>query len=181
MAYCPETRGYMDPYTPWSQQQGVYEAIYPLVSGQYGFIYLWSSDVYGINLYTGLRLNCDINEHQPVDALPLPPHSSTPSTWLMLSIQKNTIQLINHPCHTTTIMMLLQTNMPFTLLFDIQNLRTKVQILSHVRYLISASDTGTRVTRVSMYKKALWPLLSALAALGPRAMARGPSYTLRPE
>ena len=58
--------------------------------------------------------------------------------------------------------MLLQTKMPFTLLFDIQNLRTKVQILSHVRYLISASDTGTRVTRVSMYKKALWPLLSAL-------------------
>ena len=50
--------------------------------------------------------------------------------------------------------MLLQTKMPFTLLFDKQNLRTKVQILSHVRYLISASDTGTRVTRVSMYKKA---------------------------
>ena len=49
--------------------------------------------------------------------------------------------------------------------------------MSLLRYLISDSDTGTRLAWVSMYKKSLWPLLPAIAALGPRAMARWPSYT----
>ena len=47
--------------------------------------------------------------------------------------------------------------------------------------LVTEGYILTRVARVEMYKKALWPLLEGRAQRGPRAMARGPSYTLRPE